>query len=78
MKNPHVLVTWPVFIELYCIFEGGKVNTNSLIKFWTKFFDPNSIGTCRKKDYMKLLEELVRGNALDKPTKATLLFAKMF
>ena len=78
VHNPNVLVTWQTFLDLFCVFEADKVNKTDLIKFWTRFFDPASTGISRAKDYLKLLEELVRGNSLDKPTKATMMFAKLF
>ena len=49
-----------------------------MIKFWLRFFDPISTGKCPEKDYLRFLEELVRGNSLDKPNKSTKLFAKLF
>lgn len=77
IENQNALVTWPTFLELYCIFEAGRIEKSSLIKFWIKFFDQNMTGTVREDDYMKLLEELVRGNSLSKASKTTWLFAKM-
>lgn len=78
VKSPNVLVTWPVFLDLYCIFEAGRIDKNNMIKFWLRFFDPISTGKCPEKDYLRFLEELVRGNSLDKPNKSTKLFAKLF
>jgi hypothetical protein len=31
-----------------------------------------------EKEYLRVLEELVRGNTLNKPSKTTKMFAKMF
>ena len=49
-----------------------------LIKFWIKFFDNGLRGTVPKEDYMMILEQLVRGSTLNKPSKTTIMFAKMF
>ena len=73
-----MLVNWPIFLDLYCIFEVGRIDKQNLIKFWLRFFDPISTGKCEEEEYLKLLEELVRGNSLDKPTKSTKLFALLF
>lgn len=78
VKNPTVMVTWPVFLDLYCIFEAGRIDKTTLIKFWLRFFDPVSCGSCPEQEYLQLLEEIVRGNSLDKPTKSTKMFARMF
>ena len=78
IKNPNVIVNWPVFLDLYCIFEAGRIDKTNLIKFWLRFFDPISRGKCPEQEYLKLLEELIRGNTLDKPTKSTKMFAKLF
>jgi len=71
-------VTWPVFLDLYCIFESGAIDKTNMIKFWIRFFDPISSGKCPEHEYKKLLEELVRGNSLDRPNKSTQLFANLF
>jgi hypothetical protein len=39
IENPHSRVDWHTYLELYCIFEAGKVEKDELIKFWTKFLD---------------------------------------
>ena len=73
-----MVVTWPVYLDLYCIFESGDIDKTNLIKFWIRFFDPISSGKCPESEYKKLLEELVRGNSLDRPNKSTQLFANLF
>lgn len=50
----------------------------TLIRFWIKFFDNGLRGTVNEEDYMAVLEELIRGNTLRKPSKTTIMFAKMF
>jgi len=39
IENPNAKVNWPTFLELYCIFEAGKIEKEILTKFWIKFFD---------------------------------------
>ena len=78
IKNPNVLVNWPVYLDLYCIFEAGRIDKTNLIKFWIRFFDPLSRGKCPEQEYLKLLEELIRGNTLDKPIRSTMMFAEIF
>jgi len=72
------LITWEAYLQLYCIFEAGKMEKSALIKFWERFFDKGLKGSVPKEEYMTTLEELVRGNTLRKPSKTTTLFAKMF
>lgn len=78
MNNQRVNVTWQNFLELYCTFEGGQMEKHILIKFWQKFFDQSMTGVCPEAHYMKLLEELIRGIALQKKNKTTHLFAQMY
>jgi hypothetical protein len=49
-----------------------------LIEFWIKFFDPKLIGFVNENEYMILLEELIRGNSLARPSETTKMFARMF
>lgn len=49
-----------------------------LIRFWQKFFDQYNVGFCHEKDYMSILEEMIRGQALNQPSKTTHLFAEMY
>lgn len=51
---------------------------SQLIKFWQKFFDPFNTGKCHEEQYMKLLEEIIRGQMIDKPNPTTRLFAEMY
>ena len=54
------------------------MDKTQLIRFWIKFFDNNLYGTVAEEDYMSILEMLVRGKTLDKPSRTTHMFAKMF
>ena len=78
VENQNAKINWDTYLELYCIFESGNIEKENLIKFWIKFFDPKLIGTVPEAEYMKLLEELIRGNSLSKPSKTTKLFSRMF
>ncbi len=71
INSPRVVVTWKLFLELYCTFEAGEMEKAHLIKFWWKFFDPPMSGVSPYHEYMGLLEELVRGAALNKANKTT-------
>lgn len=71
-------VCWQVFLELYCIFEAGRLDPIQINKFWVKFFDQTLIGQVSEAEYMNVLEQLVRGNSLKKANKATKMFANMF
>jgi len=35
-------------------------------------------GVCQEAEYMKLLEEIIRGVSLKEPSKTTMLFAEMY
>lgn len=75
VEDPNAVVDWSTFLNLYCIFQAGHIEKSQLIRFWMAFFnkqrlDPIPVGT-----YMRLLEELVRGKSMDKPTEATKVFA---
>ena len=78
VADPKAIVGWQTFLDLYCIFQAGKIEKNQLIKFWMKFFDKQMQGDIPEKLYMKLLEELVRGKSMDQPTEATKVFANTF
>lgn len=78
IENSNAKVNWPTFLELYCIFEAGKIEKDILIKFWIKFFDQKLIGMVLEQEYLTLLEELVRGTSLKKSNKTTKMFARMF
>ncbi len=78
IESPNVLVSWETFLELYCIFEAGRVEQQLLIDFWIKFFDQKRIGLVAENDYITLLEELVRGNSLKESNDTTRMFARMF
>ena len=78
IESANTSIDWHRFLDLYCIFEAGKMDKKMLIRFWVKFFDIGDFGKVPKKDYLKLLEELVRGNTLNHPNSTTKMFAKMF
>ncbi|CDW89552.1 UNKNOWN [Stylonychia lemnae] len=78
IENAHAQVNWPTFLELYCIFEAGRIERSLLAKFWIKFFDQKLMGQVSETEYLTILEELVRGNSFKKPNKTTKMFAKMF
>jgi hypothetical protein len=71
-------IDWETFLQIYCIFETGNIDKEGLIDFWIKFFDPKLIGFVSEHEYMILLEELIRGNSLAKPSETTKMFARMF
>lgn len=78
IESSNAMINWNTYLELYCIFEAGKMEKQSLIKFWIKFFDKGLRERVPAEDYMPVLEELVRGNTLREANKTTELFAKMF
>ena len=78
IDSPNTAIDWQRYLDLYCIFEAGKMDLKTLTRFWVKFFDINDIGKVEKEDYLRLLEKLVRGNALSKPNSTTKMFARMF
>ena len=71
-------IDWETFLQVYCIFETGNIDKEGLIEFWIKFFDPKLIGFVNENEYMILLEELIRGNSLARPSETTKMFARMF
>ena len=78
IESSNATITWQTYLELYCIFEAGKMEKQTLIRFWIKFFDNGLRGSVPEEEYMTVLEELVRGNTLNKASKTTIMFAKMF
>jgi hypothetical protein len=78
IESANATINWQTYLELYCIFEAGKMDKQTLIRFWIKFFDNGMRGTVEESVYMKVLEELVRGKTLNNPSKTTIMFAKMF
>jgi hypothetical protein len=64
-------IDWETFLQIYCIFETGNIDKESLVEFWIKFFDPKLIGHVNEKEYMILLEELIRGNSLAYASETT-------
>lgn len=49
-----------------------------LVKFWCRFFDLANAGVCEHDRYMSLLEEMIRGKTLEKPSNTTRLFAEYY
>jgi len=78
IESSNATINWTTYLDLYCIFEAGKMDKSQLSRFWINFFDNNHQGTVAEKDYMEILEMLVRGKTLDKPSRTTHMFAKMF
>jgi hypothetical protein len=56
IEAQNVSVDWETYLDLYCIFEAGKMERQKLIKFWIKFFDKGLVGTVAEEDYIGLLE----------------------
>ena len=54
-------IHWDAYLALYCMFEGGKVDLTNLAKYWSTFFDIDRDGSSSEKDYMDLLEKMIRG-----------------
>lgn len=71
IESSNAMISWNTYLELYCIFEAGKMEKQSLIKFWIKFFDKGLRERVPEEDYMPVLEELVRGTTLREPNKTT-------
>ena len=65
-------------MNLYCIFQAGHIEKLQLIRFWMAFFNKQRSDPIPVNVYMHLLEALVRGKSMDKPTEATKVFAKTF
>ena len=78
IESSNATIHWATYLELYCIFEAGKMEKQTLIRFWIKFFDNGLHGQVPEPVYMQILEQLVRGKTLDKPSSTTNMFAKMF
>ena len=39
VEDPNAIVGWQTYLDLYCIFQAGKIEKHQLIKFWMKFFN---------------------------------------
>ena len=78
VESSSTKIDWNTYLQLYCIFESGNIDKEALVKFWIKFFDPKLMGNVPEKEYMPLLEELIRGNALSQKNETTEMFARMF
>ena len=78
IESSNATINWHTYLELYCIFEAGLMDKSTLIRFWIKFFDAGAHGSVPEKQYMEILEKLVRGKTLEHPSKTTNMFAKMF
>ena len=73
VENASAFVDWPIFVELYCICESGRLDSDLLARFWIKFFDPKLNGFVPEYEYLRVLEELVRGLAFKKANKTPLI-----
>lgn len=69
---------WRHFLLLFCMFEQGRIEDKHLIRFWMKFFDPLHDNRVPEDVYMSLLEQIIRGKLVEKPTATTKLFAEMY
>lgn len=78
IESANATISWKTYLQLFCIFEAGKMEKQALVLFWRKFFDKGGRGFVPEEDYMTVLEALVRGNTLRKPSETTKMFAKMF
>lgn len=78
IESANTVIDWGTYLDLYCIFEAGGIDKKKLITFWIKFFDRTARGAVPEKEYLPVLEQLVRGNALKDPSATTKLFAEMF
>ena len=78
VESSSTKIDWSTYLQLYCIFESGNIDRETLVKFWIKFFDPKLMGNVSENIYMPLLEELIRGNALSQKNETTEMFARMF
>ena len=78
IESSNATINWERYLELYCIFEAGAMEKETLIRFWIKFFDNKLRETVPKEEYIKILEELIRGNTMKKKNKSTEWFAKSF
>ena len=56
IESSSTLIDWGTYLDLYCIFEAGRIDKKKLITFWIKFFDRAMRGTVPAKDYMPVLE----------------------
>lgn len=75
-ESRNSIIRWKQFVELYWIWELGKITKDELIKFWSKFFDPTMLGLVAVEAISDILEKCVRGTSLDEPNEGTLLFSK--
>ena len=78
IEAKNARVGWETYLQLYCMFEGGRVDLAKQAKFWPNFFDIARNGFCSEEVYMDLLEQMIRGINFESPTASTLLFAELY
>jgi len=56
IESANTVIDWGTYLDLYCIFEAGRIDKKKLITFWIKFFDRAMRGTVPERDYLPVLE----------------------
>jgi hypothetical protein len=46
ISNERTLVDWQHYLTLFCTFSSGRIDKQTLVKFWVKFFDQFGTGFC--------------------------------
>ena len=49
IESSNATINWQTYLELYCIFEAGLMDKQTLIRFWIKFFDSGLHGSVPEK-----------------------------
>ncbi|CAI2369294.1 unnamed protein product [Moneuplotes crassus] len=73
--SPITTLSKEHYLKLYCMLEKSTYKDDG-VKFWCTFFDPHGFGTVPEKDYMSLLEKMVRGKSYDFSNHFTQLYAE--
>ena len=77
-SDKYTVVGWEPFLKLYSMFEVCSMPKEKIAPFWSRFFDLDCQGYCEEKEYLQLLEKLVRGKCMKTQSEFTLLFAINF
>lgn len=56
IESANTVIDWGTYLDLYCIFEAGRIDKKKLITFWIKFFDRAMRGTVPEDEYLSVLE----------------------
>ena len=72
--SPNTTIGWENYVVLYCMLEKSTYRDDG-VKYWCTFFDPKGIGSVDEKDYMNLLEMMVRGKSYENSNHFTCLYA---